>query len=242
LWSSNIPTKLPTPQPLSVNPSPQIAPLSPLFLPKLSPLIGCCLSWVAQRLHSAVAGHPDCCPIVVVQSLSYDCAAAIVVSTIVALLLVITIVSSLSSASHCAIASCLLSCPSIASSPPAGCCIASAHATASHLPGASASHRAVTSCHAPLAPLVQLIVALPLHMPSPPIVPIVISAVIAVIGGGRESSPSPPMTALASSSIIVIVQLIVTFPGAIVSSIVILAVTATALGVSIIILITSGAA
>jgi hypothetical protein len=126
---------------------------------------------MAQRLRSAVAGHPDCCPIVVVQSPSYNRAAAVVINTVVAiLLLVIAIASSLSSASHCAIISCLLPCPSSASSPLAGCCIASPHATASHLPGFSASHHAITSCHAPLAPLVQLIVALPLHMlqyPSP---------------------------------------------------------------------------
>ncbi len=62
------------------------------------------------------------------------------------------------------VASHLLPCPSSASSPSADCCIASPHATASHLPGASASHRTVTSCHAPLAPLVQLIVALPLPL------------------------------------------------------------------------------
>jgi hypothetical protein len=77
-------------------------------------------------LCSAVAGHPDCHPIVVIRSPLYDCSAAIVVNTIVAiLLLVIDIASSLSSASHCAVASRLSSCPSSASCPPTGCCIAS---------------------------------------------------------------------------------------------------------------------
>jgi hypothetical protein len=194
-------------------------------------------------LRSAVAGHPDCCPISVVQSLSYNRATAVVVNTDVAiLLLTIAIASSLSSASHRAIASHLSSCPSSASSPPAGCCIASPHATASHLPGASASYCAVTSRHAPLAPLVQLIVALPLHTPLPPIVPIVISAIIAVIGGGRESLPSSPMSALSLSSFVIIVQLIVMFAGAVVSSIVVAAITAIASVVPVMIAITSGAA
>ncbi len=152
------------------------------------PSAGCCLGWVAQRLRSSVAGHPDCRPIIVVQSPSYNPAAAIVVNTIVPiLLLVITIASLLSSASHCSVASCLLSCPSSASSPLAGCCIASPHAAASHLPSASASHRAITSCHPPLMPLVQLIVPSPLLTPQPHIIPIVISAVVTMIISGRES-------------------------------------------------------
>ncbi len=199
----------------------------------------CCLGWVAQRLRSAVAGHPDRCPIVPVQSPSYIFAAAIVVNTIVAILvLAITITSSLSSAYHCTIAPRLLPFPSSASSPLAGCCIASPHTTTSHLPSASASHRTVTSRHAPLAPLIQLIVALPFHTPPPPIIPTVISAVVAIIGGGRESSLSSPMFASSSSSFVVIVQLIVTFAGAIVSSIVVATIMAIALGVPVIITIT----
>jgi hypothetical protein len=156
-------------------------------------------------LRSAVAGHPDCCPTITVQSSSYNCATAVVINTVVAiLLLVIAIASSLSSTSRHAIASRLLPCPSSASSPPAGCCIASPHATATHLPGATTSHCAVTSCHTPLAPLVQLIIALSLYMPPPPIVPIVISAVIAVIGGCRESSKTLPMSASLLSSFVLL--------------------------------------
>ncbi len=99
-------------------------------------------------MHSAVAGHTNCRPIIIIQSPSHNRATTIVVNTVVTiLLLVITIVSSLSSASHHAVASCLPSCLSSASSPPAGCCIASPDAATSHLPGASASHCTVTSCH-----------------------------------------------------------------------------------------------
>jgi hypothetical protein len=111
------------------------------------------------------------------------------------------------------IASCLPSCPSSASSPTAGCCIASPDATASNLPSASASHGTVTSRHAPLVPLVQLIVASPLLTPPPLIIPVVISAVVTVIGGGRESSPSSQLSASSSSSFVIIIQLIVTFAG-----------------------------
>ncbi len=171
-------------------------------------------------MRSAVSGHPDCRPIVVVQSPSYNGAAAVVVNTVVAiLLLVIAIASSLSSASHRAVASRLPSRPCSASSPPAGCCIASPDPAASHLPGASASHHAVTSRHAPLVPLVQLIVASPLLTPPPPIIPVIVSAIVAIIGGGRESSPSSPLSASSSSSFVVIDQLIVAFAGAVVSSI-----------------------
>jgi hypothetical protein len=192
---------------------------------------------------SAVAGQPDCCPIVVVQSPLHNCTAAVIANTVVAiLLLVIAIASSLSSASHRAIASCLLACPSSASSPVADCCIASPHAAASHLPGASASHCTITSCHAPLVPLVQLIDVSPLLTLPPPIVPVVISAVITVIGGGKESSPSLPLSASLLSSFIVIVQLIVAFAGAVVSSVVAVTIKAIALGVPIIVAITSDAA
>ncbi len=49
--------------------------------------------------------------------------------------------------------------------------VASLHFSCEHLPsaGASASHRAVASCHASLRPLVLLVKALPLLMPLPPI-------------------------------------------------------------------------
>jgi hypothetical protein len=91
-------------------------------------------------------------------------------------------------------------------------------------------------------PLIKLIVALLLHTLLPPIVPIVISAVVAIIGGGRESLPSLPMSASSSSPFVVIVQLIVTFSGAIVGSIVVVTIMAIASGVPVIIAITSGAA
>jgi hypothetical protein len=203
---------------LICRPIPPIAPPSPLLLPKLSPLIGYCLGWTAQRLHSAVAGYQDCHLVVTVQSPPHNCAPTVVVNTIVAiLLLVIAIVSSLSSAPHCAVASCLPSCPSSASSPPAGCSIASPDAAASHLPSTSAFHCALTSCHAPLVPPVQLIFMSPLLTLLPPIISVVVSAIVAAIGGGRESSPSSPLSASSSSSFIVIVQLIVMFTGAVVS-------------------------
>jgi hypothetical protein len=80
-----------------------------------------------------------------------------------------------------------------------------------------------------------------IHTPLPPIIPIIISGVIAIIGCVRESLPSLLLSA-SSSSFIVIIQLVVMFAGAVISSIVVVTITAIASGVPIIVAITSGTA